>query len=396
MAGAGKAVIRCWDVFCRVVDNYGDAAVCWRLAQQLASARGGAVRIWIDNLEVLHALFPEVAPGKSRQRVAGVEVCAWTQDADFEAPADVVVDGFGGGLPERYLEAMAGRSPRPLWITLEYLSAESWVAGHHGLPSRHPRLALERYFFFPGFFPGTGGLLREADLEARRDEFQRQADLRARFWRNLGFAPPLPEAIAASVFCYSGAAVAETLDAWASGVKALVAAVPRGPARAPVEAFFGVVDPGDGKVLRRGSLEVRLLPFLPQRRYDELLWACDWNFVRGEDSFVRAQWAARPLVWHIYPQQARTHWVKLDAFLDVYCAGLESEPAAALRAFWHAWNGSGGNGTVHAANGVAGPAWHALWPHSVRLRKHAETWAARLAAAGELAENLARFCDERL
>ena len=41
---------RSWDVFCRVVDNYGDAAVCWRLARQLADEHGARVRLWIDLL----------------------------------------------------------------------------------------------------------------------------------------------------------------------------------------------------------------------------------------------------------------------------------------------------------------------------------------------------------
>jgi uncharacterized repeat protein (TIGR03837 family) len=110
--------MRSWDVFCKVVDNYGDAAVCWRLARQLAVGRGAPVRLWIDDLEVLHELRPDIASDKSRQVVAGVEVCHWTQGSDFGAPADIVVDGFGGGLPDAYVEAMAQRSPPALWITL--------------------------------------------------------------------------------------------------------------------------------------------------------------------------------------------------------------------------------------------------------------------------------------
>lgn len=388
--------MRSWDVFCKVVDNYGDAAVCWRLAQQLATGHGTPVRLWIDDLEVLHELCPDIVSESSRQFVAGVEVCRWTRNGNFGAPADIVVDGFGGGLPDPYVEAMARRSPPTLWIVLEYLSAESWVAEHHGLPSRHPRLGLERCFFFPGFSPGTGGVLREAGLETRRDEFQRQPALQERFWNDLNFAPPIREAIVASVFGYANPAMAEILDAWASGSGPVVAAVPRGPARAPIGVFFGVTDPDDGTVLRRGNLEVRLLPFLAQQRYDELLWACDWNFVRGEDSFVRAQWAARPLVWHIYPQEARAHWVKLDAFLDVYCADLDPEAGAALRALWHGWNDGGTNRTGGSPNARVRAAWQAAEPHYERLCRHARTWAARLAAVGDLAENLAQFCEERL
>jgi uncharacterized repeat protein (TIGR03837 family) len=81
------------------------------------------------------------------------------------------------------------------------------------------------------------------------------------------------------------------------------------------------------------------IPFLPQDRYDVLLWACDLNFVRGEDSFVRAQWAGRPFVWQIYAQQDDAHRTKLLAFLDRLLAGADEVLAASLRALWLGWNG---------------------------------------------------------
>ena len=171
----------------------------------------------------------------------------------------------------------------------------------------------------------------------------------------------------------------------------MVAAVAVGPMREQVCAFFGVADPGDGAVLRRGSLEARLLPFMPQARFDELLWACAWNFVRGEDSMVRAQWAARPLVWHIYRQEARAHELKLDAFLDIYLAGLDPATAEALRRFWWAWNQ---HDTPTAVSVRA--AWEVLQPRWQRLAEHAEAWSARLAGTGDLAGNLMQFCDKRL
>ncbi len=55
-----------------------------------------------------------------------------------------------------------------------------------------------------------------------------------------------------------------------------------------------------------------------QSDYDHLLWCCDFNLVRGEDSFLRAQWAARPFLWHIYPQADAAHLEKLTAFLELY------------------------------------------------------------------------------
>lgn len=377
-----------WDVFCRVVDNYGDAAVCWRLARQLAQEHGLAVRLWIDRPEVLHALRPDYAADAAVQRIEGVAVRRWDLAADTAPAADVVIDAFGCGLPDAYAGAMAARSPRALWITLEYLSAEPWVTSHHGLPSPHPRLPLERYFFFPGVEPGTGGLLREHELEARRAAFQRDSRRQAAFWREQGFEPVTPGAQVASLFGYENLAAPALLDIWANGTQALVAAVPQSRLRPQLLAWLGAPDARDGETLRRGALEVRLLPFLPQDRYDELLWCCDWNFVRGEDSFVRAQWAERPLVWHIYPQDAGAHLIKLDAFLDHYTRGMEPALAAGFRALWHGWNDETGEALAAA--------WGAVTAHDVALVAHAQSWAARVSGAGDMAGNLVQFCQSKV
>src|SRR5512141_858540 len=160
------------DIFCAVVDNYGDIGVCWRLARQLANEHGIEVRLWVDELRSFGKLCPEVDAGLDQQRCRGVEVRQWSKDFPPVAPADLVIEAFACKLPQAYVEAMAAREPKPVWINLEYLSAEDWVEGCHKLPSPHPRLPLTKYFFFPGFTEKTGGLLIERDLLARRDAFQ--------------------------------------------------------------------------------------------------------------------------------------------------------------------------------------------------------------------------------
>jgi uncharacterized repeat protein (TIGR03837 family) len=382
---------RSWDVFCRVVDNFGDAAVCWRLAQQLAAEHGGRVRLWIDDLAPLARLCPEIAAGQPSQVVSGVEILRWTADASFGVPADIAIDAFGGGLPESYVESMAVRSPHPVWIILEYLSAEPWVVGHHGLPSPHPRLPIERFFFFPGVVPGTGGVLREGGLEARRSAFLGSPAARSKFWADSGFAPPDPSATVVSLFGYENRSATALLRAWSGGSDPVVAAVTDSRLRPEVSAFFGVADPEPGTTARKGSLEARFLPFLPQPAYDQLLWACDWNFVRGEDSFVRAQWARRPLVWHVYPQSDGAHLRKLEAFLAVYCEGLDPGLAAAMHGLWQCWNEPD-----RQPVGRIRSDWEALLGGRAGLRRHAEAWAGRLARPGDLAANLAQYCEERL
>lgn len=374
-----------WDIFCRVVDNYGDAGVCWRLARRLAQ-KGGAVRLWIDDLATLEPLVPGVTPA-AIQSVEGIEIRALKSELLATAPAQIVIEAFGCGLPELYAASMVNARPASLWIVLEYLSAESWVREHHGLPSPHPRLTLERYFLFPGFEEGAGGLLREPDLFARRDAFG-QPQQRT-FWAEAGYPMPPKNATTVSLFGYESAPIAELLDAWVQSPSPIVAAVPEGRLLAPVLAHFGFSTTASRRVIERGALQVRIMPFVSQARYDELLWSCDVNFVRGEDSFVRAQWAGRPFVWQIYPQEDGSQWRKLDAFLERYGETASAEARHAMSAFTRTWNGARDGSSL-------GAAWAAFNARRNELGRHTRAWAERLAALGDLADNLARFCEDKL
>ena len=73
-----------WDVYCRVVDNLGDAGVCWRLAAGLA-ARGQQVRLVIDDAAPLAFMAPQGAPG--------VQVLGWPGPLD-DSDVKVTTDGL--------------------------------------------------------------------------------------------------------------------------------------------------------------------------------------------------------------------------------------------------------------------------------------------------------------
>jgi uncharacterized repeat protein (TIGR03837 family) len=379
---------RTWDIFCTVVDNYGDIGVCWRLARQLAAEHGLAVRLWVDDLASFARICPDIVPERDAQRSHGVEVRSWRVPFPEVSPADVVIEAFACNPPAGYVEAMAARQPKPAWINLEFLSAEPWVQGCHALPSPHPSLPLVKHFFFPGFVAGTGGLLAERGLAQARDGFQRSAADQAQFWRALGVPAPRAGELQVSLFCYAHHGVGALLRAWADGPTPVRCFVPEGTATAALSELFTSDEVARRATLRRSRLEVRIFPFLDQDEYDRLLWACDLNLVRGEDSFVRAQWAARPLLWQIYPQEAGAHWPKLDAFLGLYCAGLQQEAAAALASFSRAWN-KGDAGQVEAA-------WSGFWDQRQALQSHARRWAEQLTGTGNLANNLAQFSENLL
>jgi uncharacterized repeat protein (TIGR03837 family) len=376
-----KSINRC-DIFCNVIDNYGDIGVCWRLARQLAHEHGLQVRLWVDDLGSFARLCPEADTTLAQQHCRGVEVCRWRQPFPETQPAGLVVEAFACKLPQSYIEAMAAQQ-QSVWINLEYLSAESWVEGCHKLPSPHPSLPLTKYFFFPGFIRKTGGLLLEHDLFARRDAFQNDVAQQQAFWQSLGIEMPDAETLKISLFGYENAALAGLFDAWVNGTQPVLCLVPEGRILPQAGQYFGDTAPRAGSRYTCGSLQVRVLPFVEQERYDELLWACDVNVVRGEDSCVRAQWAGRPFVWQIYPQHDAVHWRKLQAFLELYSAPLGTAARQAVQSMWCEWN----------KEGAAGENWPAFAAVRAELDARAQDWAREL-AANNLALNLLDFYRE--
>ena len=368
-----------WDIFCAVVDNFGDIGVTWRLARQLAAEHGQQVRLWVDDLHTFARLCPSASADAGQQVQHGVEIRHWPREWVAAEPADVVIEAFACSLPQAYINAMAGCGRRILWLNLEYLSAEDWIVGCHALPSLQPN-GLHKYFFFPGFEAGTGGLIREADLLLRRAAYQGDARRQADFLATLGVVRQ-PGARLLSLFAYENAAVAGWLDALAAAAQPSQLLVPEGRVLGDVAAWLDVAQLQPGERHQRGNLQVAIVPFVTQDEYDLLLWACDFNAVRGEESFIRAQWAGRPFVWHIYPQEDDAHWAKLDAFLGLYCQGLAPAAEAALREFWRAWNAGQG----------AGQAWLGLLDSSAALLEHAEAWTHKQVANGDLAGKLVFF-----
>lgn len=365
-----------FDLFCRVIDNYGDIGVCWRLARQLAAEHCAAVRLWVDDLRSLQALLPESDPQRAAQTLHGVDIRHWPAAFDAawdgaaaDAVGEVVIEAFACELPSAFIAAMAARFRPPVWINLEYLSAESWAEDCHGLASPHPTLPLTKYFFFPGFGERSGGLLRECGLLARRDAVQ--AGLGG---ENHG------RPLEISLFCYDDAPLADWLDALSASGQPARIHVAAGKPQAALAALLGKPNEASGQ-WTLGALELIPLPFLPQADYDALLWRCDLNCIRGEDSFVRAQWAARPLLWHIYAQDENAHLDKLAAFLDRYCAELAPAAAAALRALHLEWN----------EKRLPAAVWDAYLRHLPELRAHARKWAADLGQKDDLATRLVKF-----
>lgn len=387
---------RTWDIFCRVVDNLGDVGVCWRLARALGQA-GCEVRLWIDEPQALAWMAPRGAPGVRWQE--------WTDPLPATEPAEAVVEAFGCDPPEAFVARMAARARPPLWINLEYLSAEDYVARSHALPSPQFHGAgrgLVKWFFYPGFTAATGGLLREPGLLAAREAFDRHA------WLAGHGCALRPGERVMTLFCYGNPAVAELPAAWAAlgaceAAPVALMATP-GPATQQLRALPpGALPPG---------VRVVEWPWLEQDAFDRLLWCADLNAVRGEDSLVRAIWAGAPFLWQAYPQDDLAHAAKLRAVMDEMLgtapgqiagqacgpnSGTVSGPApdqgpepaagplaSAIEAAWMRWNGLDGG---HPAP-LRLPALEA-WSRVT------QAWRARLATQDHLAHRLLAFASAK-
>lgn len=368
-----------WDIFCTIVDNFGDVGFCWRLARQLVNEHGLEVRLWVDDLAIFSRIAPTIDVDEERQWLQGVEIYYWRQPFARIKPADVVIETFACKLPDNYILAMADLPQQPVWINLEYLSAENWTLDCHCLPSFHPHLPLTKYFFFPGFVEGTGGLLLEKNLLPARIAFNNASQ--EIFWQETGIQSRREGELCISLFCYDDAPIKELLSAWVISDVPIRVLVPQHSIDNAIGMFFGVDSPKAGQMLQSGKLQVCIIPFLEQDKYDQLLWACDINFVRGEDSFIRAQWAERPFVWNIYPQAEQSHRLKLEAFLNLYTERMSPEMSAAVFSLWNAWNG----------NGQIINAWPVFAAQMITLTEYGNKWIRQLLPIGDLTSNLVKF-----
>jgi uncharacterized repeat protein (TIGR03837 family) len=301
-----------WDIFCQIVDNYGDAGFCWRLARSLSSIHGQEVRIFCDDLPTLNLLTSGVDPAIKEQ----IDIQPWEASHNnarhpVQTP-DVVIEAFGCELPERYLAGLYIAPTKPIIINLEYLTAEPWIMDFHGKASPQSH-GIPKYFFFPGFQENVGGLLLDPIPSIDNAALQSIPNNIKEAWMKLR-----SDAKRISIFCYPGA----PLRKWLEDLGKLQ------------EKVDVLLTHGHAELLQLDSrksldlpenIQLISIPFVSQDEYDWVLSQCDFNIVRGEDSFVRAQLAGKPFIWHIYPQEDRAHEVKLAAFLDLYLADANQE-----------------------------------------------------------------------
>lgn len=363
-----------FDIFCQIIDNYGDIGVSWRLARQLAQGPHHAqIRLWVDDLERFQHLEPGIVTSLGEQRHSGVTIMQWRTPTPRFVPHDVVIEAFGCDLPHSLIAAMKDKDS--LWLNLEYLSAEPWVSGFHLQPSAQAN-GLRKYFYFPGFTPDTGGLLRESDLEQKRLAWLSQPERRDALLRANGVCSADIRAVKNGariifLFCYPDAPVPALFGALAQDARKTIVLIPEG------------VYP-QARSSSNGNVSVYHIPFVSHNDFDHLLWSADLNIVRGEDSMVRALWAERPMIWQPYRQDEGAHLTKLDAWL------MQSPFDAATHALMRSWTTGDDNIFSEELVRHLRPDTWTTWS------SQSEQWAQTLRKQTDLATALTSFCARHL
>ena len=393
--GNDSANLLHWDIFCAVVDNYGDIGVTWRLAKQLSNEKQIDICLWVDDLHSFSHILPQLDPLLTTQVHHGITINLWSNPLAIEyQPGSVLIEAFACELPDEVKHALLAlhvqhkADPKlqqpPVWINLEYLSAESWVAGCHGLPSMQAN-GLKKHFYFPGFSDNTGGLLCERDLFLRRDEWQNNPLNRMALFSQLGLSGIEAKDTVISVFSYESSALLALCQLWQQSEQIIHALIPKGRSLNSLTCILPkpIDELNSGDQIRLGNLIIHILPMTDQEGYDKLLWSCDFNIVRGEDSFLRAQWAAKPFIWHIYVQEEDYHLIKLDAFMQVYCNNLPPELANSWQALNLAFNQEQGEQAIMH--------WQQLNLVNLPLLQHAKQWPVDAINDVDLASRLVQF-----
>ena len=381
-------------LFCRVIDNFGDIGVSWRLAKQLQQEQGLQVVLWVDDMRALQALVPAADVHAQHACCEGIRVLWWQEalvaDLMQEAPAaDVVIETFACDVPEAVRQWMVGKPM--LWLNLEYLTAEAWADDVHLLPSLQSN-GVKKYFYCPGFSDKTGGVSYERGLlsQERPVNQEKQQQLRQQYG-----LPAIADSVHVYVFGYADAMWPKWLRMWMRGDKKTVVWFAQGSLLVDLQRQFPELQALQqvGDCVNVQQLTVCLVPFVAQSEFDQVLQAADVSVVRGEDSVLRALWQGRVFWWQIYRQEDNAHHVKLHAFWQRCKGHVQGLQAACDEVVWQAHQALSDelNGVRELDETEREQAWAAVLQQQAQLMAVLQLWRGQLWQQQSLATQLANF-----
>lgn len=320
------------DLFCHVIDNYGDAGVALRFCRAFRQKHPACtVRLFIDEMKALLEItssLDAVSPLQNLDGITIINLQSLTPEGICSiGPAEIIIEAFACHIPEWYLDK--AYFTKCLIINLDYLSAESWTAGYHLKESLLPCGSAKKYFYMPGFTDGTGGILpNEPFLPCQLHRGAFPAPVTEHLC-TLGY-PNDFHSIAAigTLFTYEKSfdtLLSQLNTTFASSLLLCFGNKTHIGMRNTLKRLKCLHSPGD-TVFLYGTVSIALLPFFEQRIFDQLLYTTDFNFIRGEDSLTRAILAGRPFLWNAYLQDEKYQLVKVEALCSMISTYFEDYP----------------------------------------------------------------------
>ncbi|AFZ83189.1 elongation factor P maturation arginine rhamnosyltransferase EarP [Candidatus Kinetoplastidibacterium crithidiae] len=359
------------DIFCKIIDNYGDIGFSWRLANDLANNYDCIVRLIVDNLTTFSSINSKINSNSNYQIIDNIQILNWNSDDVLKIkPAELIIETFNCNIPDEYIQKITENIS--CWLNIEYLTAEPWIENCHLLPSKISKNS-NKFFFFPGFNNKTGGLILEPNLIKERNIFQKSLASQLFFLKTLGIDANLLEKRSSKffcyMFCYNTTPIVDIIKGFEKLNKEIVVLANLGN---PILKF--------AKYYNNKKVKIIEIPFIDQNDFDKLLWCMDINFVRGEDSFIRAIWSGRPMIWNIYQQEDNAHINKLDCWVDVY------NPPSYVKKLIYSWNKNNSNLLIKSIQeSFSGPNW-------IKWQKHAKNWSDNQSQQSSLSYRLLKFC----
>ncbi|WP_147644997.1 elongation factor P maturation arginine rhamnosyltransferase EarP [Treponema pectinovorum] len=371
-------------ILCKVVDNYGDVGVVFRLAKALSEQdKTLELTIVCSDLESFSLLtknhFSIDTQKKSQKCIFNDSVWTildWTQEEDFRyepSPFPTILECFQCGRPE-WLESIlfSKTANKTFYIfNIEYLTAEAYAEEFHLLKSYTRSSNVKKMFFMPGFTNKTGGLIIDKTFmnSLKKSELQKKDD----------------KIFTVAIFSYE-----RSFDEIFVALQNFVQKVREKEKGFCVKVFAaaGKSQPFVKKSWEKFGKDIILqeLDFLPQEEWDELLCTCDFNFVRGEESLARASLCAKPFVWHAYPQEENYQLVKVNSLLEKILPFIKDEAAGtALKQVWEDYNTPNKSLSANALQLLFEA------EYNKNLEKDFKEFSASLFANGNLAENLLSY-----
>ena len=311
------------DIFCEIIDNYGDIGVVYRTAKELQKIfPESKIRAFLNKLDEFKKINSQVLDLPS-QNIDGIEYITFDylrDNANELLTAQVIIEAFGCQIPKEYMEIAYDNSE--LLINLEYLSAEDWIEDFHLQSSPLGRGKLKKVFFMPGFTEKSGGVIADSNYLERIQRVLENKEFYEK--KYLSDIEDRENKIIGTLFSYEKnfTPLLEDLKKLDKDVVILAMGEKTQDSLRKILKNFSIEDFRNS--LKYGKIEIRFLNFLNQEEYEELINIVDFNFVRGEDSFIRAVLTGKPYMWHIYCQEEYAHMDKIEGFLDKYRKVIEN------------------------------------------------------------------------